>query len=85
MPSIKFAGKSFDLPHSQLARLSLGVVFVLMGLVGFLPIVGFWMIPVGLIILSYDVPFLRRRTRRLSVWWGRRRQNKDHNSRNGPA
>nr|WP_306266658.1 hypothetical protein [Pararhizobium sp. IMCC3301] len=85
MPSIKFAGKSFDLPRSQLARMSLGVVFLLFGLVGFLPIVGFWMIPVGLIILSYDVPFLRRQTRRLSVWWGRRRQKKDGHSGKDPA
>ena len=67
MPSIKFAGKSFTLPNSQLARISLGGVFILFGLVGFLPIVGFWMVPVGLLILSYDVPFLRRQTRRLSV------------------
>ncbi|WP_306256927.1 hypothetical protein [Pararhizobium sp. IMCC21322] len=76
MPSIKFAGKSFNLPQSQLARISLGVVFVLFGFVGFLPIVGFWMIPVGLIILSYDVPSIRRGTRRIAVWWGRKRQER---------
>tara|TARA_R110002124_G_scaffold100107_2_gene246558 strand:- start:2578 stop:2835 length:258 start_codon:yes stop_codon:yes gene_type:complete len=85
MPSIKIAGKSFTLPNSQLARISLGGVFILFGLVGFLPIVGFWMVPVGLLILSYDVPFLRRQTRRLSVWWGRRKQKKDGHSRKGPA
>lgn len=76
MATVKFAGKSFSLPRSQAARIGLGALFVLGGIVGFLPVVGFWMIPVGLIILSYDVPAIRRQTRRFSVWWGRRGQNK---------
>jgi hypothetical protein len=81
MPSIKFAGKEFNLPHSQFGRLCLGGAFILFGMVGFLPIVGFWMIPVGLIILSYDVPFIRRRIRRLKVWWGRRQQARESGDR----
>lgn len=76
MAVIKFAGKSFNLPRSQFARIGLGVLFIVGGVVGFLPIVGFWMIPVGLLILSYDVPAIRRQKRKLSVWWGRRTQNK---------
>jgi hypothetical protein len=52
----------------------LGVAMIAGGLLGFLPILGFWMIPVGLLILSVDIPVVRRGRRRLSVWWGRRRQ-----------
>ena len=33
----------------------------------FLPILGFWMIPLGLVILSIDVPIARRLKRRLVV------------------
>jgi hypothetical protein len=73
-PKIRFGGKHVHLPASRWVRIALGTLFVLGGLVGFLPIVGFWMIPVGLIILSVDVPAVRRVKRRLEVWWMRRRQ-----------
>jgi hypothetical protein len=41
-------------------RITLGGLFVLFGAFGFLPIVGFWMIPAGLAILSIDVPWAQR-------------------------
>lgn len=41
-------------------RITLGSLFVLFGAFGFLPIVGFWMIPAGLAILSIDVPWAQR-------------------------
>jgi hypothetical protein len=50
---------------------------VLLGLVGFLPILGFWMVPLGLLILSADIPMVRRFNRRVSVavsrWWSGRK------------
>jgi hypothetical protein len=73
-PKIKIAGRHFHLPGSRWLRVILGVVLVIFGCLGFLPILGFWMIPVGLLILSVDIPAVRRGRRRLSVWWGRRRQ-----------
>jgi len=39
----------------------LGVILMLAGLLGFLPILGFWMAPLGLVLLATDVPPLRRR------------------------
>ncbi|MCP1199404.1 hypothetical protein NIM86_08270 [Notoacmeibacter sp. MSK16QG-6] len=42
------------------------------GVVGFLPIVGFWMIPLGLGVLSIDNPSARRLRRRFLAWAGRR-------------
>lgn len=62
----------FRLPKNRVLRAVLGVGFILGGIVGFLPIVGFWMIPVGLLILSNDVPVIRRWRRKLLVWAGRR-------------
>ena len=45
---------------------------MLFGLFGFLPVLGFWMIPVGLLILSVDMPRVRRWRRRFAVWFSRR-------------
>jgi hypothetical protein len=39
----------------------MGVLFILGGILGFLPILGFWMIPVGMVLLATDIPPLRRR------------------------
>ena len=42
------------------------------GLLGFLPILGFWMVPLGLYVLSRDSARVRRARRRLTVHLGRR-------------
>ena len=55
-------------------RLFTGVVLILGGLLGFLPILGFWMVPLGLLVLSVDIPVVRRFRRRLELWWARRRE-----------
>ncbi len=41
-----------------------GLPLVIGGLLGFLPIVGFWMLPLGLGLIALDVPALRRRLER---------------------
>jgi hypothetical protein len=38
----------------------------------FLPVLGLWMIPAGLAVLSVDSPSARRLRRRAQLWWGRR-------------
>ena len=66
-----------NLPRSRAARIAIGVLLVLCGLLGFLPILGFWMIPVGLAVLAVDIPAIRRFTRKMTVavgrWWKRQR------------
>jgi len=74
MAQVKFAGRTVNLPRSRLVRMGLGVALVIGGLLGFLPVLGFWMIPLGLIVLSVDIPAVRRLRRRLQVKWGRRWQ-----------
>jgi hypothetical protein len=56
-------------------RITVGVLLVLGGFLGFLPILGFWMLPLGLALLAQDVPPLRRPLRRALVLGaqGRRR------------
>ncbi len=51
----------------------MGLALVVGGLLGFLPILGYWMIPLGLVVLSVDFAPVRRGRRRLQVWWGRRK------------
>ncbi|BCJ90678.1 hypothetical protein IZ6_14130 [Terrihabitans soli] len=64
------------LPGHPAVRISLGILLILCGFVGFLPILGFWMVPFGLLVLSVDVPAVRRFRRRMEVKWGRWRQRR---------
>ena len=56
--------------HYRALRLPLAVLLVIGGLFGFLPILGFWMVPLGLIILSVDIPVVRRWRRQATVSLG---------------
>jgi hypothetical protein len=38
-----------------------GILLIGGGIVGFLPILGFWMIPAGLAMIALDIPVLRGR------------------------
>lgn len=49
-------------PGAAWLRLPLGGLLVVGGLLGFLPLLGFWMLPLGLLLLAEDVPALRRPT-----------------------
>ncbi len=37
-------------------RATLGLVLVVLGFLGFLPVLGFWMIPLGLALIATDIP-----------------------------
>ena len=69
---VRFGDRKVALPKSRIARVAIGAVLVAGGIVGFLPVVGFWMIPLGLIVLSVDLPIVRRWRRQAVVAWGRR-------------
>ncbi len=53
-------------------RRGLGFALILGGILAFLPILGIWMLPLGLIILSDETAHLRRPRRRVQIWLGRR-------------
>ncbi|MDH3379636.1 MAG: PGPGW domain-containing protein [Gammaproteobacteria bacterium] len=55
-------------------RISLGTLLVIGGILGFLPILGFWMVPLGLVLLAVDFRWARRFYLSLIVWWRRLRQ-----------
>ncbi|MDX8449258.1 hypothetical protein [Mesorhizobium captivum] len=71
---ITILGREFTMPRSRGARIAIGVLLTVGGILGFLPILGFWMIPLGLLVLSYEFALVRRHRRRFVVWWQRRRR-----------
>ncbi len=70
--SVRIGRFTLPLPRSRLLRIILGVFLMIGGLFSILPVFGLWMIPLGLLILSIDVPRVRRWRRRFAVWFHRR-------------
>ncbi len=68
-------------PKTRLGRFLLGWALVIGGIFGFLPILGFWMLPFGLFILSVDYAFARRWRRRLQIWIGQWQRRKERRAR----
>ncbi|MCJ9430286.1 PGPGW domain-containing protein [Kordiimonas marina] len=62
-------------PNSRTGRLVVGIALIIGGILGFLPVLGFWMIPLGFLVLSVDFPSVRRFRRRYEVKIGRAWQN----------
>ena len=46
-------------PEAAPYRIPVGIALTAGGVVGFLPILGFWMVPLGLAVLAHDVPVMR--------------------------
>lgn len=71
-------------PSSRWVRIPVGVLFILGGVFSFLPILGIWMLPLGILLLAQDIPVLKEPTARMLVWaerrwtqWRRRRTGGD--------
>lgn len=67
-------------PSSRFARIPAGILLIFGGLFSFLPVLGLWMAPLGIILLALDVPALQRPTGRAlvraRVWWSRWRKRR---------
>jgi hypothetical protein len=70
---VKLGKYSVGLPENRPLRIGIGVLLILGGTVGFLPVVGFWMVPAGFLVLATDSPPIRRFNRRVLTnglrWW----------------
>ena len=71
-------------PEARIVRIPLGVLCIIGSFLWFLPVLGLWFLPLGLLLVAQDLPFLRRpvgrmtlylldRWARLHKWWTRRR------------
>jgi hypothetical protein len=58
-------------PTSRLIRLPMGGLLVIGGIFGFMPILGFWMLPLGLLLIARDVPSLEPPLARMFAWINR--------------
>lgn len=71
-------------PEARWIRIPLGLLLVLGGVFSFLPVLGIWMLPLGLLLLALDLVFLQgpvnmsivRGTRKWSTWSRARRDKK---------
>jgi hypothetical protein len=71
-------------PEARWVRIPLGILLVLGGIFSFLPVLGIWMLPLGLLLLAVDLVFLQapvnhailRGGRRWTSWQRTRRDKK---------
>ena len=64
----------------RLVRVPVALLLIAGGIFSFLPVLGLWMLPFGILLLAVDVPFLQRPTsaftirlrRRIALWRRRR-------------
>jgi len=55
-------------PSSQLVRIPLALLLMVGGVFAFLPVLGFWMLPLGLILIAQDIPLLQGPLARALGW-----------------
>jgi hypothetical protein len=67
--------RSLRRPSGRWLRIPAGVLLMFGGVLGFLPIVGFWMLPIGLALLADDVRPLRALRSRILDWVERHHPN----------
>jgi hypothetical protein len=72
-PRLRSASQWLLLPSSTWIRIPAGILLICGGLLSFLPILGLWMLPLGLLLLAEDVPPLRSTRTRILDWIERRR------------
>jgi hypothetical protein len=60
-------------PSSRWVRIPAGLLLIVGGILSVLPLLGLWMLPLGLMLLAEDVPLLRSWRDRMLNWIERRR------------
>ncbi len=66
-------------------RIGLGVLLCFGGFLWFFPVLGLWMLPIGLIVLAQDIPWLLRRRERIESWLRRALNHKKDQENSDPA
>ncbi len=59
-------------PSSKLVRIPLGILLVIGGIFSILPVLGLWMLPLGLLLIAQDVPLLQKPTAQFLGWCERK-------------
>jgi hypothetical protein len=68
-------------PSSRYVRIPLAVLLIAGGIFSFLPVLGVWMLPLGLLLFAQDVPILQKPLAQMLGWverkWIERQRAKD--------
>jgi hypothetical protein len=75
-------------PNGRWVRIPVGAILIILSVFWFLPVIGIEFLPLGLLLIADDVPFLRgpvarfviatdNKWRGLRHWWHRGRQERD--------
>jgi hypothetical protein len=59
-------------PSSRLVRFPLGVLLIIGGIFSILPVLGLWMLPLGLILIAQDIPPLEKPVAQFLGWLERK-------------
>jgi hypothetical protein len=88
MTHARFGSFRVRLPRSVAGRRVLGAGLVAGGALSFLPVLGIWMLPLGLVVLSADSKSVRRLRRRSDVvvmrWWRAKQRKAGPGKKGGP-
>lgn len=60
-------------PEQKWVRLPSGLLFILGGLLSFLPVLGVWMLPLGILLLAEDIPLFQNLSGKMLGWIARRK------------
>lgn len=60
-------------PSARWLRIPAGLLLIVGGIFFILPVLGLWMLPLGIVLLAEDIPPLRRGTDRILAWIEHRR------------
>jgi hypothetical protein len=55
-------------PSASWVRWPLGLILMVGGVFSILPVLGLWMLPLGLVLIAQDIPFLRPPMARMIAW-----------------
>lgn len=79
-PSVALLFAMLRTRRAMLIRLPLAILLILGGIFSILPVLGIWMLPLGLLLLAVDLPALRGPLSALIVrfrrWWANRRKRR---------
>ena len=60
-------------PEQKWVRLPSGLLLMLGGLLSFLPVLGVWMLPLGILLLAEDIPLFQSVSGKMLGWIARRK------------
>mgnify|MGYP003365891490 CR=1 FL=1 len=55
-------------PGHRWVRIPAGLLLIIGGCLSFLPVLGLWMLPLGILLLAEDIPPLRRASHHMLQW-----------------